>query len=156
MGSATPVKRLDRKMGSGGNVTNSSTSASTASSAVKRQKAVRNTKAKSVVRTSVQNSAPSNRAAQRLRALDSSVERPQRRASCENTVAELRECEEDDTDPTDSANVDYEKYEENKDEEYLRKLKENKSIPRNLTVTQEELATRKVMDQRRWLCLARV
>jgi hypothetical protein len=102
---------------------------------VKKQKAVRSTKSKSVVRTSIQNSAPANRATQRLRALDSSVERPYRRASCDGTVAELKECEEDDTDPTDAANVDFEKYEENKDEEYLRKLKENKIIPRNLTVT---------------------
>lgn len=28
-------------------------------------------------------------------------------------------------------------------------------IPRNLTVTQEQMAARKVMDQRRWFCLAR-
>ena len=28
-------------------------------------------------------------------------------------------------------------------------------IPRNLTITQEQMAARKVMDQRRWYCLAR-
>ena len=31
----------------------------------------------------------------------------------------------------------------------------HEEIPRNLTITQEQMAARKVMDQRRWYCLAR-